>query len=72
LNNRGICRDSGFPIAISRVMNLDLTDDEKAALMRALDRIIRNDRYPLGPRIQLLKSILGKLRPEPIREPLSP
>jgi hypothetical protein len=53
-------------------MNLDLTDDEKAALMRALDRIIRNDRYPLGPRIQLLKSILGKLRPEPIREPLSP
>ena len=53
-------------------MNLDLSDDEAAALLRELDGIIRNDRYPLSPRIQILKSILNKLRPEPPREPLPP
>jgi hypothetical protein len=55
---------------ISRGMNLDLTDDEKTALIRELDGIIRDDRYPLSPRILMLKAILGKLRPEPERPPL--
>jgi hypothetical protein len=31
-------------------MRLDLTDDEAAALIRELDRIIQDDRYPLSPR----------------------
>jgi hypothetical protein len=53
-------------------MNLDLSDDEAAALLRELDAIIDNDRYPLSPRIQTLKAILNKLRPEPAREPLPP
>ena len=53
-------------------MNLDLTDEEKAALIREFDQIIRDDRYPLSPRIMTLKAILAKLRPEPIREPLPP
>jgi hypothetical protein len=53
-------------------MNLDLSDDEKAALIRELDRIIDDDRYPLSPRIMTLKAILAKLRPEPFREPLPP
>ena len=51
-------------------MDLDLSDEEGKALAAELDAIVRNDRYPLSPRIQLLKSILGKLRPEPVREPL--
>jgi hypothetical protein len=51
-------------------MNLDLTDDEKIALICELDRIIEDDHYPLSPRIQTLKAILNKIRPEPIREPL--
>src|ERR1700738_5154794 len=51
-------------------MNLDLSDDEAAALIRELDCIIQDDRYPLSPRIVTLKAILAKLRPEPIREPL--
>jgi hypothetical protein len=51
-------------------MNLDLSDEEAKALAAELDGIVRNDRYPLSPRIQLLKAILGKLRPEPVREPL--
>ena len=53
-------------------MNLDLTDDETAALARLLKSTIDADRYPLSPRIQTLKAILDKIRPEPVREPLPP
>jgi hypothetical protein len=53
-------------------MNLELSDDEKAALLRELDRIIADDRYPLSPRILTWNAILAKIRPEPIREPLPP
>jgi hypothetical protein len=53
-------------------MQLDLTDEEIAALTRLLTNTIDTDRYPLSPRIQLLKGILAKIRPEPAREPLPP
>jgi hypothetical protein len=53
-------------------MNLDLTDDEAAALLRELDGLIDGDRYFLSPRIKTLKAIRAKLRPEPAREPLPP
>jgi len=53
-------------------MALDLTDEETDALARLLSRTIENDRYPLSPRIQLLKGILSKIRPEPGRKPLPP
>jgi len=51
-------------------MQLDLTDDETTALTRLLTNTIDADRYPLSPRIQILKAILGKIRPEPVRNPL--
>lgn len=51
-------------------MNLDLTDAETTALLRELDDIIANDRYFLSPRIEMLKAIRSKLRPEPAREPV--
>ena len=51
-------------------MNLDLTEDETAALLRELDGIIDGDRYFLSPRIKILKAIRAKIRPEPVREPL--
>jgi hypothetical protein len=51
-------------------MNLDLTDDQAAALIRELDQMIDESRDPLSPRILMLKAIRGKLRPEPVREPL--
>jgi hypothetical protein len=35
-----------------------------------LDRIIDGDRFPLSPRIQTLKAIRTKIRPERAREPL--
>jgi hypothetical protein len=53
-------------------MNLDLSDEQAAALLRELDQIIGNDQYPLSPRIMTLKAILGKLKPEAVREQLPP
>jgi hypothetical protein len=38
-----------------------LTDDEKVALVALLKRTIADDRYPLSPRIEVLRGILGKL-----------
>jgi hypothetical protein len=52
-------------------MMLDLTDEETDAT-RLLSRTTDNDRYPLSPRVQTLKGILAKIRPEPVREPLPP
>jgi hypothetical protein len=53
-------------------MQLDLTEEETAALTRLLTNTTDSDRYPLSPRIQTLKAILAKIRPEPVREPLPP
>jgi hypothetical protein len=53
-------------------MNLELTDEQTEALIRALSQIIDGDRYPLSPRIVTLREILGMLRPEPEGEPLPP
>ena len=53
-------------------MIIDLNDKETAALARLLTTTIDGERYPLSPRIQMLKAILAKMRPEPVREPLPP
>jgi hypothetical protein len=53
-------------------MHLDLSDQETAALAEELHNIVENDRNPFSPRIQTLRAILAKLRPEPVREPLPP
>jgi hypothetical protein len=55
-------------------MQLELTDDEAAALLRLLNRTIADDRYPLSPRIRLLRGIQAKLpgalpEPPPARRP---
>ena len=53
-------------------MDLELTDEEAAALLRELDGIIDGDHYFLSTRIKTLKAIRAKIRPEPLREPLPP
>ena len=53
-------------------MQLDLNDEETAALTRLLTNTIDADRYPLSPRIRALKGILDKIEPPPVREPLPP
>jgi hypothetical protein len=52
-------------------MNVDLSEEESAALIRELADFIGNDRYPFSTRIRSLKAILAKLRPEPVQEPCS-
>jgi hypothetical protein len=54
------------------MQHLDPTDEEAAALIKELADITGNDRYPFSPRIQTVRAILGKLKPEPVREPLPP
>jgi hypothetical protein len=48
-------------------MNLELNDVQTEVLIRELHNIVQNDRYPLSPRIRVLKEILGMMRPEPAR-----
>ena len=50
-------------------MNLELSDERAEALMRLLREAIDGDHYPLSARIQTLRAVLGKLKPEPVREP---
>jgi hypothetical protein len=57
-----------FPVMPS----IELTEDQAAALLRALDEIIREDRYFLSPLIRALTAIRDQLRPPPVREPLPP
>ena len=48
--------------------DLDLDDVETRALLNVLMEAIENDRYPLSPRIRLLRQILakfGELDPAP-------
>jgi hypothetical protein len=53
-------------------MILDLSDEETTALLRLLSTTIDDDRYPLSPRVMMLKGILRKIRPEPVRERVPP
>ena len=46
-------------------MNLELTDEQADALERELRRIIDDDRYPLSPRIQMLREIRNMIHPNP-------
>jgi hypothetical protein len=52
--------------------HLDLTDEQTDALVRELSSTIDNDRFPLSPRIAVLRSILDQLRPESAKAPPPP
>ena len=43
--------------------NLNLTDDERAALTKLVRDNVAADPYPLSPRIRRLKALLAKLDP---------
>ena len=55
-----------------RGMNLDLTDEEAAALRELLRQTIGGDPFPLSPRLRPYKAILGKIEQKPALEPLPP
>ena len=46
-------------------MALELSDEQKLALVTLLTRIIANDRYPSSPYVRTLRDILSKLDPKP-------
>jgi len=48
------------------MQHLDLSAEEAAALVALPTRTIADDRYPLSPRVRVLKEILAKLRLEPL------
>jgi hypothetical protein len=55
------------------IMSLDLTDDEKLALVAHLRHALEYDPFPLAPRLDPLKAILAKLEPPtPRPEPRLP
>jgi hypothetical protein len=60
------------PIPIFSGMNLELDDEHTTALIKELSDITENSRYPFSPRIRMVREILSKLRPEPVRERLPP
>ena len=52
---------------------LQLSGEEKLALVEGLKRLIDEDRYPLSPRVQTLTAILARLQPpKPAPAPLPP
>jgi hypothetical protein len=51
------------------VPTLDLTDEERAALVRFLRDGIDRDRFPLSPRLVPIRTILDKLDPPAPRPP---
>ena len=54
-------------------MNLELTDEERAALVKHLRQTLDYARFPLAPRLDPLKSILAKLDPpKPQYQPAPP
>ena len=66
--------DGNAAPAAASTMTLDLTDEEAAALLRELNNLIQNDRYPFSRRIRVLRGIRVKLpgappEPPPARPP---
>ena len=50
----------------------EFTEEERAALIDLLVGVIEHDLFPLSRRIQLLRSILAKIRPTPELPPEEP
>jgi hypothetical protein len=50
----------------------DLTDDEHAAVVAALRKLIAEDKFPLSPRLKPLKSALAKFDPPKPKVPPKP
>jgi hypothetical protein len=52
-------------------MRLDLSDEKAASFLDLLSREINEDRYPLSPRIRILREIRAKFPTAPARRPLA-
>ena len=61
--------DPVIDLSRARGMALELSDEQKLALVALLTRSIANDRYPSSPRVRTLRDILSKLDPKPPAQP---
>src|SRR5260370_16992885 len=61
---KGRLAATGYPPYLE-AMNLELSDEETAALTQELHNIVKNARYPFPPPIPTLSPILTKLTPPP-------
>ena len=50
-------------------MQLDLTEEESEVLLRELNAIIENDRFPLSPRVRMLRQTAAKVPGAPPEPP---
>jgi hypothetical protein len=66
---RGDDGTRGANLTAGSRMQLELTDDEAAALLRLLNQTIADDRFPLSPRIKTLRAIRAKLPGAPPEPP---
>ena len=57
--------DPVIDLSRARGMAIELSDEQKLALVTLLTRIIANDRYPSSPYVRTLRDILSKLDPKP-------
>jgi len=57
---------------LSRMKNIELSDEEAVALIGELPQLINHAKYPFSDRVRTLSAILARLRPEPLREPSPP
>jgi hypothetical protein len=55
-----------------QVMQLDLDDEQKLALLNLLTETIGADRYPVSLRVQVLRAILAKFGPFGSAPPAQP
>jgi hypothetical protein len=53
----------------ARSSALDLSDEERLALVALLTGTIVHDRYPQSPRVRTLKDVLAKLEAKPLVQP---
>jgi hypothetical protein len=52
---------------------MELSEVERAALVELLRQTIGASRYPLSPRVKMLKAVLAKMEPPaPISQPFPP
>ena len=70
------CRSTSFINAVGDphigAMPPNLSDEDITDLAKLIKRAIDASRYPFSSEVSRWKELLGKLRPEPVREPLPP
>ena len=52
------------------MMKLEITDEERDALLGLLEEELRDPKFPLSPEVEALRTVIEKLRHEADHKPL--